>query len=145
MKKHYVCGFMFNKDRTVVVLIRKRHPLPQSGKLNGVGGVVEPGEAIADAMPREFEEETGVKTTVTQWREYATLVAGQAIIHFFECEDAKYSLCKTQPRPDSEPPEEIGQYDMSRVHTLPLVRSVSWLIPLACDPSKSYTTTTTLA
>ena len=38
MIQHYACGFLFSQDRTRVVLIRKRRPAWQAGKLNGVGG-----------------------------------------------------------------------------------------------------------
>ena len=34
----YACGFLFSDDRRHVVLIRKRRPAWQAGKLNGVGG-----------------------------------------------------------------------------------------------------------
>ncbi len=56
----YVCGFMFSPDRSRVLLIRKNRPTWQAGKLNGVGGKVEPGETAHDAMVREFREEAGL-------------------------------------------------------------------------------------
>jgi 8-oxo-dGTP diphosphatase len=57
--KTYVLGFCFNQSLNKVVLIRKRKPEWQSGRLNGVGGHVEPGETTLAAMVREFREETG--------------------------------------------------------------------------------------
>ncbi len=57
----FVCGFCFDENRKRVVLIEKSQPAWQAGRLNGVGGKVEPGESVADAMTREFKEEAGVR------------------------------------------------------------------------------------
>lgn len=53
----YVLGFLIQEDS--IVLIRKRKPEWQAGKLNGVGGKIEAGEVPYVAMCREFKEETG--------------------------------------------------------------------------------------
>lgn len=65
---NFVLGFAFDVKTGGVVLIRKTHPEWQAGKLNGIGGRIEPGEQPLQAMVREFEEETGVTTDPTQWR-----------------------------------------------------------------------------
>lgn len=57
----FVCGFCFDQERDRVVLIQKAQPDWQAGRLNGVGGKVESGESVAQAMTREFEEEAGVR------------------------------------------------------------------------------------
>lgn len=64
--EQYVCGFLFSRDLTNVVLIRKLKPEWQRGKLNGVGGKIEPGETWLQAMGREFREEAGL--VVAHWR-----------------------------------------------------------------------------
>ena len=69
--QEYVCGFLFSPDRARVLLIRKRRPAWQAGKLNGVGGKVEPGESPPDAMRREFREEAGLD--VGGWQHVVTL------------------------------------------------------------------------
>lgn len=56
----YVIGFMFSAGMQLVLLIRKNRPDWQAGRLNGIGGKIEPGEAPIDAMIREFKEETGL-------------------------------------------------------------------------------------
>jgi 8-oxo-dGTP diphosphatase len=56
--KSYVLGFAFSLDHSKVVLIAKNRPAWQAGRLNGVGGSVEPGETPAAAMEREFREES---------------------------------------------------------------------------------------
>src|SRR4051794_35548662 len=69
--QQYVCGFLFSRDRTRVLLIRKRRPAWQAGKLNGLGGKIEPGETALDAMRREFREEAGV--ALAEWHHVLTL------------------------------------------------------------------------
>lgn len=76
--KRYVVGFMFDPTFTKVVLIRKMRPAWQAGNLNGVGGHVEEGEAPHDAMPREYQEETGVETT--GWCQFLTYGGGDLSI-----------------------------------------------------------------
>lgn len=72
MGKPYVTGFLLNPSGNQVVLIRKKHPEWQAGKLNGVGGKIEPIDPSAlDAMIREFREETGA--TISSWIPYARL------------------------------------------------------------------------
>lgn len=75
----YVCGFYFRPDG--VVLIRKARPEWQRGKLNGVGGHIEAGETPAEAMRREFREETGAD--VEGWAHFATLSGNRWAVHFF--------------------------------------------------------------
>ena len=72
----YVVGFMFSNDRMRVALIRKTKPAWQKGKLNGIGGKIEPCESSLDAMVREFKEETGYQTTPDQWERFVEMGGG---------------------------------------------------------------------
>lgn len=58
--QNYVLGFVFDKEKKHVALIRKNRPANQAGFLNGIGGKMEYGEKAMDAMLREAYEETGV-------------------------------------------------------------------------------------
>jgi len=69
----YVVGFAFSEDGSHVALIRKSRPAWQAGKLNGVGGKIEPGESPIDAIVREFLEETGVDSSCFNWRSVGRL------------------------------------------------------------------------
>lgn len=58
--KHYVMGFVFNKNVNRVLLIKKIKPEWQAGHWNGVGGKIEPTDLSPyNAMLRESLEETG--------------------------------------------------------------------------------------
>ena len=59
--KKYVTGFLFSKDASHVVLIKKINPQWQNGLFNGVGGKIETNETSIAAMVREFFEETAKK------------------------------------------------------------------------------------
>jgi len=58
--KKYVLAFIFTKDMENVWLIQKNRPNWQKGKLNGIGGKIEPGETPKEAILREVHEESGV-------------------------------------------------------------------------------------
>ena len=58
--KHYTIGFVFNKAKDAVLLIKKRKPSWQAGYWNAPGGKIEQNETPLQAICREFREETGV-------------------------------------------------------------------------------------
>src|SRR5688500_15670630 len=123
----YACGFLFSPDRRRVLLIRKRRPAWQAGKLNGVGGKIEPGESPAQAMRREFREEADLD--VRDWQEVLTLSgrddAGSGVAwrgHFFRAFgdiDAARSMTD----------EQLELHDVAALppDTIPNLR---WMIPL---------------
>lgn len=79
----YVLGFAFDRALERVLLVEKQHGPPINiGKLNGVGGKIERGDqSIADAMQREFAEETGIAGTC--WT-FAGRMSGPGwIVHLF--------------------------------------------------------------
>lgn len=133
----YVVGFMFDTSGNSVVLIKKNKPAYMKGKLNGVGGKVEPGENSHQAMVREFEEETGVRTRLHDWHLYSTLVGENHFIDIFYAMDTKYTF---QARTVEE--EEVDVYyvkdvmkragfynaDSDLVETMP---NIKWMIPMA--------------
>jgi 8-oxo-dGTP diphosphatase len=134
MKKTiYVCGFAFNYDRKKVVLIMKNKPKWQQGFLNGVGGHVNDGEEIQDAMRREFLEETGVD--VWAWNIFCQYEGKDYTVHFLKAFTAVAGDVK------SITDEIVGVYDIDKLNnetnnglsenrTIP---NLKWLIPLALD------------
>lgn len=139
-----VVGFLFLDHCRQVVLIRKDKPDWQAGRLNGVGGKVEPGENFMDAMPREWYEETGESRS--QWEHFAQLDIGRVTIHFFRAFD-QTSIAKTTEK------EVIVRADVSTLRDsemhcrygdtmlrLPVVTNLKWLIPLALSGESAIIT-----
>jgi len=83
----YCLGFAFTRDYSGhprVLLIRKTHPEWQAGKLNGVGGKVEPSDFTTHrAMVREFKEETGLDSIPAGWTKFAILDFPGCRVHCF--------------------------------------------------------------
>lgn len=123
MKQRYVCGFAFYDDN--VVLIRKEKPDWQRGKLNGVGGKIEPFETPTQAMAREFNEEAGVLLPDDVWSIFAHLQFPEAEVFFMRaCENrARYAITM-----ESEKIEHRKASEIDRENVVPNLR---WLIPLA--------------
>jgi 8-oxo-dGTP diphosphatase len=68
---NYVLGFLFSPDQSQVLLIRKLKPDWQAGKLNGIGGKIEEGESLREAMEREAAEEADLKGL--DWSSYCIM------------------------------------------------------------------------
>jgi 8-oxo-dGTP diphosphatase len=131
----YVAGFLFNKDRDHVVLIRKQQPEWQKGRLNGIGGKVEPSDIHSEkAMSREFQEETGVWIEPTDWNMFCQYVWEDGIVCFYyhiDSTNEKYNAAKTIEA------EEIVKVPVAFVihQHKSIIYNLKWLIPLALDPS----------
>lgn len=69
--KKYVVGILIDKSYERVLLIRKRRPWWQDGRLNGVGGHIEEGESAYEAMCRECKEECNLE--IYNWLELGTI------------------------------------------------------------------------
>lgn len=123
IKPQYVVGFFFGHDRRSVALIRKNKPEWQAGKLNGIGGRVEPGETPIEGIVREFAEETGKHTHQRSWRFFAVLRARECDVHFFEQSGNGAGI-------ESPTSEQVDWYSIHHLlqNVLPNLR---WLIPLA--------------
>jgi len=136
--KTYVNGFLFSPDGSKVVLIRKNRPKWQVGRLNGVGGHVEPDETPAAAMRREFEEETGLDVGTWAWR--LSLVSDSWVVQFFAAFSHSYNLVRATTD------EEVGIYDVDALYALPVIPNLWWLVPLCRDtdvlPSTIFDTST---
>lgn len=73
MTKEYCLGFIYNKQGTEVLLLRKNKPENQKGKLNAIGGKLEQFELPINAMVRECWEETGLEIELEKWKIKSTL------------------------------------------------------------------------
>lgn len=124
MQVEYVVGFLYDKAQSRVVLIEKNRSVWQQGRLNGVGGRVEPGETPAVAMRREFREE--VRLDVDNWELVVIMAAKMGWVHFF-------SACGLVELARSTTDEKIW---LAEVNDLPpnVLCNLRWLIPLCLDP-----------
>jgi len=123
--QEYVVGFLFSTDYHHVVMIRKAKPDWQAGKLNGVGGKIEPGETPLEAMIREGMEEMGVEVP---WSPFARLTYSAADLYFFAAADAySYAVAQTC---EAEPIEKWAWRGL--LEFAPLADdNLRWLVPLA--------------
>jgi 8-oxo-dGTP diphosphatase len=131
MKTEYVLGFMFSPDKTAVVLIEKKRPAWQAGKLNGVGGKLEQNEWPVDAMVREFKEETGCTTLPADWKYFLTLEGGDWRVYCYR----SFSSARGELKQMTD--EKVDWSFVSRGQVLDcrdkLIPNLSWIVPLALD------------
>jgi 8-oxo-dGTP diphosphatase len=123
----YSVGFLFNDDQ--VVLIEKNRPAWQKGKLNGIGGHVEPGETFEECMEREFEEETGVK--VTGWTQFMIMDFPDAEIAFFTKFDHE-AVSQTKTVTD----ERVCRMEVWDIQNWNVIDNLTWIIPFAQQSHK---------
>lgn len=132
MSTHYVAGFLIERYESYegVILIRKRRPDWQAGRLNGVGGHIEPGETAAQAMRREFQEEAGLD--IDDWEHFATVRGHWGSVAFFR---AFRPVADVKTMTDE--PIEAHAIDeaLTSGQCLP---NLSWLIPLAAYEHDVY-------
>lgn len=123
--KRYVVGFAFDAREEHVFLIQKNRPAWQIGRLNGIGGLIEPRETPAEAMTREFHEEAGVLVIPARWLLVALLRGDGYEVWFFA----------TWLRPDGMEPVTRGDESVIAVSSedLPetVIPNLRWLIPMA--------------
>jgi 8-oxo-dGTP diphosphatase len=129
--QEYVVGFMFNEERTRVLLIEKQRPSWQKGKLNGVGGHIEDTDQCPKAaMIREFKEETGIETTWETWTHFATLGNESTFrVHFYHA----VGPIRTAEMLTDEVPRDYPLKPRLPANCLP---NLSWLIPMALSMDK---------
>jgi 8-oxo-dGTP diphosphatase len=127
----YVVGFNFVCNE--VILIRKNKPEWQAGKLNGIGGKVEPGEAPKEAMEREYREETGDEPAV--WEPFLTLNCPGVRVFFFKAFSYRsYAHTVTKETVECVPLQFIKDPEY------PLIPNLRWIIPLALSGERGIFT-----
>ena len=124
----YVAGLMFDAARSRVALMRKLKPLWQMGKLNGIGGKVEPGEEPKSAMVREFREEAGAVTTEEQWTQFLGMDGPDWTCHFF----ATVGDLDALETMELEPIEVVELISLTPLRG-DVIANIPWIVPLALE------------
>jgi 8-oxo-dGTP pyrophosphatase MutT (NUDIX family) len=144
-----VCGFAFEPSPTSihpqVLLMRKnRGPQVVRGRWNGPGGKVEGDgldETLEQAMVREFAEETGGQTSVTDWERFVEFRFDGGCVHFFFYNGPPLLPAGVRTGAESPTDEELRWIDVDAMPGQPLgaqvVPNLLWLIPLALDLMRS--------
>jgi len=138
----YVLGFFFNVAGDKVLLINKKKPLWQSGKINGVGGKIESKETPFFAMVRELQEETGLGGIVSddglepvvgrEWlREFCILQGGDDSPQFeMHCFVGVLNIEKAI----SMEFEQVEMFEYPAIlKSDKLMSNLRWLLPLSLD------------
>ena len=131
----YTLGFIFNQAFSRVLLVHKLRPDWQKGRLNGIGGKIEPEEQSLACMVREAREEAGLQTAAEEWicvgeiKSDSYRVDVYARIHKGEFLDASTIT-----------DEEIEWFDVNELPDI-VLPNLPWLIPLAIDKIKNNTFT----
>lgn len=133
MRQNYAVGFAFNAEASKVVLIRKTRPAWQAGKLNGLGGKVDPGETPEHTMAREFFEECGVQTDPAEWHPFAKLASLDGDVICYRLFDDKVM----QARSCEDQEIVIVDTDMNLLAQQGM-SSVVWLVGIALDTSQPH-------
>lgn len=123
--KEYVVGFLFDTSRTQVVLVKKNRPPWQAGKYNGVGGKIEPGESPAQAMRREFVEETGELRN--DWELFCILGDSKFKVYFYRA----FEVCWLRGKVSTKTDEQISVVPIHAVSQSNSIPNLTWLIPMA--------------
>jgi 8-oxo-dGTP diphosphatase len=123
MMESYVVGFLFSEDLQRVALIRKNKPAWQAGRINDIGGKIEPSETADQAMHREFLEETGVNES--DWQPFLTLRDNQLrwSLRFYR---AFGDLSKVRSATDEEV-IVVPAYPLPDM----VIDNLRWIVPLA--------------
>jgi 8-oxo-dGTP diphosphatase len=143
---HYVVGFLFDVSLRHVVLIQKNKPDWQAGKLNGVGGKVEPidgavpGQPPVATMVREFKEETGLQTTAEGWHAYAQLgdTMGTWEVTFFWATAPSVTFNTVRTMTDETVKivslvDVLMQNNHETIEQLNFIANLNWLIQMALN------------
>lgn len=123
----YSLGFIFTPDFEEVLLMHKTKPDWQKGKINGIGGKLEPKEDYIECLVRETQEETGLLIPENKWIYVATISSKISFVEIFAC---VYSGNKTDAK--SVELEKVEWFDVNKLPAN-IMSNLSWLIPLSLD------------
>lgn len=132
--REYVCCYVKPSTPGQCLLILKSKPEWQKGKLNLVGGKIEPGETVQQAACRELEEEASI--VGADFKIKGCLVHGDNLIWFLTC------LQQTPLRSRTEEP--VSWYWVDDVlNNRPHIPNLKLIIPLLSADAPDWKLTET--
>jgi len=136
----YVLGFAFTPEVGLyrrVALIEKKKPKWQEGRINGIGGKIEPGETAVQAMSREFYEETSVFLGVEHWRHAGRLIGNDWASEVFTVVHPHVALVRTNEFEQVR----LDNVFITRSQLNPCIENVLALIDLCLIPASAPSNT----
>ena len=138
--RQYVVGFIFSSDHKLGLFIEKNRPAFQRGKLNGVGGRVEPDETATQAMVRECREECGLQTELAEWELQFVLSEAGDEVSFYALWMTEGRLRKAIRLTDERlvivnltPAGHSANGHSDPESAQPFMFNLNWMIPLCFD------------
>ena len=125
----FVLALLYSVDRRHVVLMRRTRPAWQAGRVNALGGRLQPGESAVAAARREVREECGVD--VAEWREVLVWEDAEYVMHVMRGVSELALEARTI---------EDQEVFLADVRALPdnVIDNLRWLVPLALDAEVAF-------
>lgn len=125
-KTQYVAGLYTAENRRFKLFLRKNKPGHwQHEKHNLLGGHIESGENAFEAMVREFKEEAGIKTKISDWGQKLLLTGPTWAVHFFHMDGViDQNIFTNHAEGTNEWHENIPQTAIPNLH---------WIVPMMLD------------
>jgi 8-oxo-dGTP diphosphatase len=132
--KRMVVGFAFDATCAEVLLLAKKKPAWQEGRVNGIGGHIEGTETPLAAMQREAIEEVGERMRDVVWEQFALMDGPGWEVFCFRAvlSDEDWNTASWWNETDD------GEFFVSDVDNLPVdvLNNLRWLVPLAKDTTR---------
>lgn len=131
-KARYTLGFILDRTGRYVLLVHKKSPEWQRGKLNGVGGKVEQGESLIDCIGRETREEACLSIKPASWVPIGTIKHQRESQKKGEVAVFATQFTGDRRRARKGDHERVG---WCKIDTLPnnVLSNVLWLVLIARD------------
>ncbi len=137
--KEYVCIYVKPSQPGKCLLILKSKPEWQKGKLNLVGGKIEPGETVQQAAKRELFEESGlegddfnIRGCLTGTKPYNPQLDSEGWrIWFLTCYGSDWKI-------ESLEEEPVSWYWCDDAYSRPIVPNLKLIIPLLASDAPDW-------
>lgn len=130
--QHYTLGFIFDSSLKNVLLVHKKKPAWQKGKINGIGGGLRKNESMKSGIRRETLEESGLAIPARNWIYVATMIdSPPATIYVLT---AVYNGDASEAKTVTD--EKIQWFNITKLPDT-IISNLTWLIPLCLDKLKN--------